>query len=532
MANLTLLDGSIIGTYLLATMVAGIMVRKYVSRVDHFLVAGREMDVFLGIASLAATEFGIVTCMYTAQAGYTRGFAGAVPGLLNAGAMFFVGWTGFCVKPLRDSGAITIPELFEKRYGQFVRWLAGVVIVLGGLLNMGVFLRVGGQFLVVCCGMDLRYLEIAMTVLLLGVAVYTILGGMLSVLVTDFLQFIVMSAGLLVVTVLVLMHVGWDRLVDTVEHNYGAGGFNPFIAPDLGWSFVLSNLFTNIATVLTWQTCIARLLAAKDSRTGRKVYTGTAFFFVCRWVIPGLWGIAALAMIDPSIVETIGLQFGEKDGSLFAMPYFLATIVPAGMMGILVAAMLAADMSTDSAYMLTWGSVIYNDILAPFRRTQWSERRGILWNRCIVALIGLFLLFWGLWYKLEGNLWEYLQTTGAIYLASMSSLLIACCYWKRANNWGAIAAIIVGAALPVLSLSLNLFVKVPLLDPAGAPILREGQALTVGIVQHYIGDNFVNIGTFLATGLAMIVGSLLKPGSQGMASTLAADQLGADGGAR
>jgi len=510
MAAFTTLDGSIVGMYLLATMVAGVMVRKYVSRVDHFLVAGREMNVFLGIASLAATEFGIVTCMYTAQAGYTRGFSGSIPGILNAAAMFVVGWTGFCVKPLRDSGVITIPELFEQRYGKFVRWLSGVVIVLGGLLNMGVFLRVGGQFLVVCCGMDLGYLEIAMTVLLVGVAVYTIVGGMLSVLVTDFLQFIVMSAGLLVVTFLILGEIGWSRLVEAVELHHGAGGFNPFIHQDLGWAFVVSNLFTNIATVLTWQTCIARLLSAKDSKTGRRVYTGTAFFFVCRWVIPGIWGIAALAMIDPSVVEGIGLQFGERDGTLFAMPYLLAQIVPAGMMGVLVAAMLAADMSTDSSYMLTWGSVIYNDILGPFRRTRWSEKRGILWNRCIVALIGVFLLFWGLWYKLEGNLWEYLQITGAIYLASMATLLIACCYWRRANNWGAIAAIIVGAVLPVLSLSLNLFVHVPLLDENGAQILKDGAAATQGLVKYYVGDNFVNIGTFLAAGVAMVVGSLLK----------------------
>jgi solute:Na+ symporter, SSS family len=382
---------------------------------------------------------------------------------------------------------------------------------LGGLLNMGVFLRVGGQFLVVCCGMDLKYLEVAMTVLLVGVAVYTILGGMLSVLVTDFLQFVVMSVGLLLVSFLVLSQVGWDRLVDTVQTKVGDGGFNPFINKDLGWAFVLSNVFTNTAAVLTWQTCIARLLAAKDSKTGRKVYTGTAFFFICRWVIPGLWGIAALAMIEPTVVETIGLQFGEKDGTLFAMPYVLAQIVPAGMMGVLVAAMLAADMSTDSSYMLTWGSVIYNDILAPFRRKSWSEKKGILWNRCIVALIGVFLLFWGLWYKLEGNLWEYLQTTGAIYLASMSTLLIACCYWRKANNWGAIAAIVVGAALPVLSLSLNLFVRVPLLDGNGVQIMKEGLAVTEGLVKHYVGEHWVNIGTFLAAGLAMVVGSLLKP---------------------
>jgi SSS family solute:Na+ symporter len=220
-------------------------------------------------------------------------------------------------------------------------------------------------------------------------------------------------------------------------------------------------------------------------------------------VIPGIWGIAALASVAPGVLEPIGLQFGEKDSSLFAMPYLLSQLVPAGMMGLLVAAMLAADMSTDSSYMLTWGSVIYNDILAPFRKTKWSDKKGLLWNRFIVAIIGVFLLFWGLWYKLEGNLWEYLQTTGTIYLASMSILLIACCYWKRANNWGAIAAIIVGAALPVICLSLNLFVQVE--------FVKDGKTLTEGWAKHYIGDNFVNIGTYACVAIAMIVGSLLKP---------------------
>ncbi len=186
------------------------------------------------------------------------------------------------------------------------------------------------------------------------------------------------------------------------------------------------------------------------------------------------------------------------------MPLLLSQLVPAGLMGLLVAAMLAADMSTDSSYMLTWGSVIYNDILAPFRKGPWPEKKGILWNRCIIALIGVFLLFWGLWYKLESNLWEYLQLTGTIYLASMSVLLIACCYWKHANNWGAIAAILVGATLPVLSLSLDLLVKVNTLDAAGRPVSR-------GWASHHLGEHWVTILTFAACGLAMFIGSLLKP---------------------
>src|SRR6185369_2061843 len=292
-----LLDGSIIGVYLLATMAAGLMVRKYVGKVEHFLVAGREMDVFLGIASLAATEFGIVTCMYAAQLGYEHGFAGATPGILMAIAMFVVGVTGFCIKPLRDSGVVTVPELIERTFGSRIRWASGVVIVLGGLLNMGVFLRTGGEFLVLVSGLDVRYLEITMTVLLVGVAVYTILGGMLSVLVTDFLQFIVMSVGLVVVTVMILVNVGWDRLVTTVETHYGDAGFNPFLAPTLGWKYVVFNALLNTAAVLTWQTTVARVLAARDTATGLKIYTRTSFFFVCRFLIPGIWGIAALASV-------------------------------------------------------------------------------------------------------------------------------------------------------------------------------------------------------------------------------------------
>jgi len=478
-----LLDGSIVGVYLLVTMIAGLMVRKYLGNVEDFLVAGREMDVYLGIASLAATEFGIVTCMYTAQNGYEKGFAGATPGILMALAMAGVGLTGFVIKPLRESGVITIPELLEQRFGGRIRWAAGVVIVLGGLLNMGVFLRTGGQFLVLVAGLDVRYLEIMMTVLLIGVAVYTILGGMLSVLVTDFLQFVVMSLGLILVTILILMNVGWEKLVTTVETQYGAGGFNPFVNSSMGWQYVLFNLMLNTAAVLTWQTIIARVLAAKDAGTGRKVYTRTSFFFVCRFLIPGIWGIAALATLGP-VANT-----------LEAMPTYLATAVPAGLMGILIAAMLAADMSTDSSYMLTWCSVIYNDILAPFRKQPWSQRKGLFWNRTIIALIGIFLLLYGLWYPLKGDLWTYLGVTGTIYLASISVLLIACCYWRRANSWGAAASIVVSALIPVSYLVMEQL-------PATAVFAKS------------IGPYYSGIATYLLSGAAMIIGSALKPGSR------------------
>jgi len=70
-------DIVIVVVYLVGCMVAGIWMRRYISHVDDFTVAGREVDVYLGIASLAATEMGLVTIMYTAQLGFEKGFAGA-----------------------------------------------------------------------------------------------------------------------------------------------------------------------------------------------------------------------------------------------------------------------------------------------------------------------------------------------------------------------------------------------------------------------------------------------------------------------
>ncbi len=164
-------------------------------------------------------------------------------------------------------------------------------------------------------------------------------------------------------------------------------------------------------------------------------------------------------------------------------------------MGLLVAAMLAADMSTDSSYMLTWGSVIYNDLLAPFHKRRWSEKTGLLWNRCIVAAIGVFLLFFGLWYQLEGNVWDYLAVTGTIYLSSMSTLLIACCYWKRANNWGAYRRDCLRRRFPARVSAAQIIDK-DLPDTANR--------------SKIIGPFYSGIAAYAAAAIAMVVGSLLK----------------------
>jgi len=545
--TLTPIDWGIIVVYLAGCMGAGIWMRRYVRDVEDFAVAGREMDLNLGIASLAATEMGVVTVMYTAQLGFTNGPAGATVGVLMAAAMLLVGTTGFVIRPLRDAGVITIPELFEKRFGKRVRWLAGLVVILGGVLNMGIFLRLGGEFLMQITGMDIHakfsllsvgidwqfgYLEVTMTVLLTIVLLYTVLGGMLSVLVTDYLQFLVMGLGIVVTSILVIHAVGWSNFQEGLAETHQSGEqyltaqkeqekkqaaevaalresvgsaaaqnlkdrqaeehaamlksqsavlakqgvlvvveedkpprettmadpYNPFASKGLGVLYVLWQAMFQLAVVTTWQTMISRVLSAKDSKTAGRVYRRTAFYFVGRFALPGLWGAAAFLYFW----KAGGLPAGVD--SLTAMPAYLKTVLPMGVIGILIAAMLAAEMSTDSGYLLTWATVIYNDLISTCLRKPMSSRAKLFTVRTLVLVIGLFLLFWGLWYEIPGNAWDYLAVTGNIYLASVFTLLVGALYWRGANRWGAMAAIILGAIGPILFLVVNAMVKANVFD--------------------------------------------------------------------
>lgn len=492
--NLSPIDWIIIVFYLGICIAAGVRMRRYVRGVEDFAVAGREMNLNTGIASLAATELGLVTVMYTAQLGYEKGFGGATVGVLMALAMFFVGKTGFVIGPLRRSGVITIPELFQKRFGTQVRWLAGLFVVLGGVLNMGVFLRVGGEFLVHVTGLPPYALELIMIGLLALVLLYTVLGGMLSVLVTDYLQFLILGFGLVITSILVIADLGWTTLIQQLWLSWEgsradaapvleAHPFNPFHSSSLGWGYILWQVLFQLAVVTTWQTQISRVLSAKNEDTAKRMYRRSAFYFVGRFALPVLFGAGAFVYFSS--------QGGLSEGldSRTAMPAYLAMILPVGLLGIVIAGMLAAEMSTDSGYLLTWATVIYNDLIMPCVRKPLSARAKLLLTRSLVCVIGVFLVFYGLLYELKGNVWDYLAVTGNIYLASVFTLLVAALYWPRANQYGAFAALVLGAIGPLTFLIVNAKV-----DEA-----------------HQIAPQVAGASSFGLAFLGMIVGSLVTP---------------------
>jgi SSS family solute:Na+ symporter len=274
----------------------------------------------------------------------------------------------------------------------------------------------------------------------------------------------------------------WETTAAVAGNAKAAHPFNPFHSSSLGWGYILWQMLFQVAVCTTWQTQISRVLAAKDEGTAKRMYRRSAFYFVGRFVLPGLWGVAAFVHFN------YGKNLPLGTDSLTAMPAYLGILLPAGIIGILLAAMLAAEMSTDSGYLLTWATVIYNDLIMPCVKRPLSARARLVITRSLVVSIGLFLVFYGLWYELKGNTWDYLAVTGNIYLASVFTLLVAALYWPRATAAGAAAALVLGAIGPLTFLVVN---------------ARADKA-------HQIAPEIAGAASFGLAFLGMIVGSSLS----------------------
>ncbi|MBC7287822.1 MAG: hypothetical protein H5T86_07210, partial [Armatimonadetes bacterium] len=192
-------DWIIVAVFFVAATAAGIWAMRFIRDMEDYVVAGRSVRTHLGVASMIAAEMGLVTVMYSAQKGFACGFAAFAIATLAALAGLFVGLTGFIVVPLRRMGVMTIPEFYERRFNRNVRILGGIILAASGILNMGMFLKADCLFLTSVAGMLTEFqLKVAMTIVVLSVLLYTAIGGMIAVVFTDYMQFVVMALGLVV----------------------------------------------------------------------------------------------------------------------------------------------------------------------------------------------------------------------------------------------------------------------------------------------------------------------------------------------
>jgi SSS family solute:Na+ symporter len=449
----TPLDWAIVLGYLALSVGIGLAGKRFVGNVSHYLVAGRELGMYAGIATLAATEIGTITFMYNGELGYRYGFAAFAAAMISGVVMIIVGRTGFVISRLRELQLMTVPEYFEVKYSRGLRILTGMLVALGGLLNMGVFLKIEGEFLTIVSGIDTKYLVGVMTLILLLELAYTVVGGMVSVVITDFLQYILLSCATIVVSIYAVAHIGWGNMVSKVTSVMGENGFNPISNPKFGATFLVWQILLWFAINTCWQTTAMRMFSTKSMEVSKKVMTWTGFIFLGRGMLPMVWGIAALTLLGKGPLDH-GVPLPMVNGKILlpmdAMPAMLAQILGPGIKGLVVAGMLAATMSVNSSYLLGWSAVISQDIILPLRqalgRPALSTRSQITVNRIANVFVSLFLMYWGLYYTPPNAVYLYLNITGTIFLAGGFVCVVGGLYWKRANTAGGYLAMSLGAA--------------------------------------------------------------------------------------
>ncbi|MBN1225025.1 MAG: sodium:solute symporter family protein [Candidatus Aminicenantes bacterium] len=489
--NFQTLDWIIVLVYICIPVTIGIAVRKYVRQLSDFIVAGRSLRLFIAIATLTGTELGLVTVMYNSELGFKYGPSSFHIGLIETVCILAIGLTGFIVYKLRQLRVMTIPEFYEIRFGKKVRVVGGIILTLGGILNMGLFLQAGARFMMGITGYSHPAgLKFFMSVMLIMVLIYTVLGGMISVVLNDFLQFIVLSIGMIVGSFYAIKQIGWDNLFVAPESVDSAAWLNPVSeGSGFGMIYVLFMVVLTFSAGALWQSGTLRALSAKTPRVAKQLFAWSSISYLARRVIPMLWGVCAFLFISRSPELLSAFKGPDALNSQFGMPIFIAKILPSGFLGLIAAGMFAAFMSTHDSYLLSWSSVITQDIIAPLRKSALSDQARIRITRICIVSIGLFLLTWGLWFEAPVSLWNYMAVTGTIYLAGALTVVAAGLYWRKASKTGAMIALYSG-----------------LLAILGIGPWTQGEN-----VPFYFSDKFIGLMTFLIAFLGMVFGSLLFP---------------------
>ncbi len=492
--NFRTVDWIIVSIYICIPVVIGVIVRKYVRQLSDFIVAGRSLKLFIAIATLTGTELGLVTVMYNSELGFKHGFSAFHVGIIETACILAIGLTGFIVYKLRQLKVMTIPEFYEMRFGRNVRIVGGIILALGGILNMGLFLQAGARFMMGVTGYsNPAGLKLFMSAMLIMVLVYTVLGGMVSVVLNDFMQFIVLSIGMIIGSYFAIAKIGWGTLFKTPNTVDSASWFNPVAeGSDFGMIYVIFMVVLTFSAGALWQSGTLRALSAKTPKIAKQLYTWSSISYLARRVIPMLWGICAFIFVSQSPKLLEAFQGPNALNSQFGMPIFIAKVLPSGFLGIMAAGMFAAFMSTHDSYLLSWSSVITQDIVAPLKKDRLSDKARLLITRICIVSIGLFLLIWGLWFEAPVSLWNYMAVTGTIYLAGAFTVVTAGLYWKKASKTGATIALYAGL-LAILGIG---------------PWTRGDN------VPFYFTDKFIGLMTFIIAISGMVIGSLLFPDNQ------------------
>ena len=507
---MTLFDWAIIGVYFL--IVAGIALyyaKRAGRNTSEFFLGGRRMTWWLAGISMVATTFAADTPMAVTELVAQNGIAGnwiwwnfAFGGILTV--FFFA-------RLWRRCGIQTDVEFVEVRYdGAVAALLRGVKAIYFGLvLNIIIIgwvslametainvlwpdLTLFGQTSFEIAGLTMSAALVIVSLLVIMVSIFALLSGLWGVAVTDVMQFALAMGGSILMAVFVLRRPEIGGIAGLKEA-LPAETFNFFPSigqlPETAVTFALSiPAFIAFIGIQWWSSwypgaepggggySAQRMMGTASERDA--VFSALLFNIAHYCIRPWPWIIVALSslVLYPDLIHS-------REGFIMVM----RDVLPAGVLGLVFAAFLAAFMSTVSTQ-LNWGvSYLVNDYWRRFVSRQRSERHYVVISRILTFIVGLLSIFVATQLESISQAWALILTASG----GLGTVLILRWYWWRINAWSELVATVAPIVLVLMTL-------------VGVPI--------PGIDEPFPSNLFIVVG--ITTALWLVATFLTKPTNQ------------------
>jgi len=478
---------SIIGFFVISLGI-GLSVAKRAGRnTAEFFASGRSMPWWLLGVSMVATTFSADTPNLVTDLVRQHGVSGNWMWwsfLLTGMVTVFI-----YAKLWRRSEVLTDIEFYELRYsGKSAAFLRGFrALYLGVFFNMVIMaavllaaIKIGSVML------GLSPFQVIFWASLVTV-IYSMLGGLRGVLITDFIQFIIAMAGAIYAAVIVVNLPEVGGLQNLLSHPNVQGKIS--ILPDFSDTNTLIIVFLIPIAVQWWSVwypgaepggggyIAQRMLAAKDERNAMGA---TLFFNLAHYALrPWPWILVALAslVVYPNL-ESLAAAFPNIDGRILKddLAYSaMLTYLPAGILGLVVASLIAAVMSTISTH-LNWGaSYVVNDFYKRFIKYNPSEKQLVLVGRITILVLMIFAAILALFLSNALQAFHILLQIGA----GTGLLFLLRWFWWRINAASEIAAMVISFVVAIYFEIIH--VKL------GFPDIIEWQKLIIGVTITTIG---------------------------------------------
>jgi SSS family solute:Na+ symporter len=435
-----IIDISIFILYLLSMLAVGIYFMRKNKTTDDYYVGGRDLNsLHIGL-SVVATDVGGGFSIGLGGLGFTMGLSGSwllFTGLLGA-------WlSGVFLIPkvselARKKGFLSFPQFLEFIFDKRVAFVAGIISAIGYLGFTSSQILAGAKL----ASSTFDGLSINHALLVMGIiaVAYTVIGGLKAVIYTDTIQWIILMAGLILVA-LPFAYVkigGIDAIRSTLDPEF-------LSLTSISWQQIINWMFTIIPIWFVGMTLYQRIYAAKDTKTAQKGWFIAGLFEYPLMAFAGVvLGMFARVALENNLLP--GYNHSNLDAEM-GLPVLLKTILPVGIMGIVLSAYFSAIMSTaDSCLMASSGNIL-TDVLRKHR-----SKNSLLFSQGLTLLVGIVALLLAL--KMT-NVLELMLHSYSFMVSGMLIPVLVALLTKSPSKLGALSSMIAGGSLTLVLIILN-----------------------------------------------------------------------------